>query len=177
MADPAQEVPVITEEMFELADSISDAMLRLPFPVKDIKPAYISKEQYSHVIELVASLTAKQRSKQKFTLMMPNGQKLSFRADALNPRFIFRVEGSSVTYVAEESTGISLRLILERIEANLTGNHTSRPWRIGVPTAPGSPPAAEALVGRRSGRRTVVSPVRSDRDLSEPSVARTVIES
>ena len=82
MADPAQE----TEERLEWADSMTDAMLRLPFPVTEARPAFVSKEQYSQVIELAASLTPKQRSKQKFTLLMPNGQKLTFRADRDEPR-------------------------------------------------------------------------------------------
>ncbi|CAE7203034.1 unnamed protein product [Symbiodinium sp. KB8] len=114
-----------------------DAILRLPFPVTEAQPAFVSKEQYSQVIELAASLTPKQRSKQKFTLLMPSGQKLTLRGDALNPRFIFRVEGSTVMCLAEEFTGISLRLMVARIQANRTGNHTSRPRRIRVPTAPG----------------------------------------
>ncbi|CAE7879443.1 unnamed protein product [Symbiodinium necroappetens] len=135
MADPAQE----TEERLEWADSMTDAILRLPFPVTEAQPAFVSKEQYSHVIELATSLTRKQRSKQKFRLLMPSGQKLTFRVDPDEPRFIYRVVGSSVMCLAEEFTGISPRLMVERIQANLTGNHTSRSWRIRVPTAPGQP--------------------------------------
>ena len=86
MADPQE-----TEERLEWADSMADAMLRLPFPVTSAEPAFVSKEQYALAVGVAATLTPKQRSKQKFTLFMPSGQKLTFRGDALEPRFIYRV--------------------------------------------------------------------------------------
>ena len=116
-----------------------DAMLRLPFPVTSAEPAFVSKEQYALAVGVAATLTPKQRSKQKFTLFMPSGQKLTFRGDALEPRFIYRVQGSTVMVLAEELTGIPLRLMVARIEANRAGNHTSRPRHIRVRAAPGQP--------------------------------------